>query len=222
MKPIIFSFLLAFFACGYSSCYFLQSSSARRYKQVEKIAPIDVAIIPGYPLKENGQWDTLLKSRIIWSVYLYRKGIVKNLIYSGGAVYSHFTEAKVMAQYAQALGIDPNHIFIDTIAEHSTENLYYGYLIARQHNFKTIAVATDPFQCFMLYKFSKKHFPQKIYFLPVLSTAIDTLMCAKVPAINLNGTISTNFVPISERSGYRERMSGTRGKHIHFSDSTIN
>ncbi|MEO6833888.1 MAG: YdcF family protein, partial [Chitinophagaceae bacterium] len=124
MKIFVVLILLFF-----SSCYFLGPSSKARFSKAKRNAPYDAAIVPGLPLK-NGNWDTLLKARILWSVYLFKAGIVRNVIYSGSAVYSPYKEGKAMAIYAQALGIPSEHIYVDTLAEHSTENLYYGYELA--------------------------------------------------------------------------------------------
>ena len=176
--------------------------------------PMDVAIIPGMPFK-NGQWDTLLKARILWSVYLYKKGVVKNLIYSGNAVYTPYKEGKCMALYAQSLGIDPAHIFIDTLAEHSTENLYYGYKLARSLGFSKIAIATDPFQCYMLYNFSKKHFNSKFYFLPVIYDSIVRYNLPD-PIVDTRTAHVDSFISIENRLNYKDRFKGTMGKGIKF------
>lgn len=54
------------------SCIFLGVRQNKHYKSVEQIKPVDVIIVPGLPLY-NGQWDTLLKARIVWSNFLYKK-----------------------------------------------------------------------------------------------------------------------------------------------------
>ncbi len=199
--------LLLFFP----SCFFLGPSPRKRLLHTSSIRPIDVAIIPGLPLVK-GQWDTLLKTRVLWSVFLYKKGYVKNLIYSGNSVYTKWVEGKAMAQYALLLGVKPENIFVDTLAEHSTENLYQGYKLAHKNGFKTIALASDPFQCAMLYRFSKKKFTEEIYFLPVISDSISSQYTCN-PAIDSNKCVNPFFIPIEERQSYRQRMNGTQGKN---------
>jgi len=137
----------------------------------EAIKPIDIAIVPGLPLY-HGKLDTLLKSRLLWSQYLFKKGIVSNVLYSGNAVYTPWIEGPSMALFAYQLGIEDKHILIDTIAEHSTENLFYGYQQAKKMGYKTIAIATDPFQCAMLHKYAKKNFKETIYFIPIIYDSI--------------------------------------------------
>ena len=117
--------------------------------------PVDAIVVPG--VQYNGlKWNTVMKWRVYWSVYLYKKGLAKNIIYSGSAVYSPYTEANIMAMYAVKMGIPKEHIFIETKAEHSTENLYYGYQLAKEKGFKNIAFATDPFQSNMITPYVKK------------------------------------------------------------------
>ncbi|MFL5765545.1 MAG: YdcF family protein [Bacteroidia bacterium] len=211
MRPSSFIFSL-FFIFLFSSCVFFKSRQDVHYKSVEKIKPIDVIIVPGLPLY-GGKWDTLLKARIIWSGFLYKKGIASKILYSGNAVYTPWKEGPSMALYAVQLGIKNEHILIDTIAEHSTENLYYGYQLAKAQGCKTIAVATDPFQCAMLQKFAKKNFKEEIYFLPIIYDSIRSQMNIDL-SIDTTATRSINFVSLEQRQGYHERLNGTRGRHI--------
>ncbi|MGN6568922.1 MAG: YdcF family protein [Flavipsychrobacter sp.] len=213
MKQLKLASLLLLLLC--SSCFFLGPSHRQRLRMAEKAAPIDVAIIPGLPFKD-GHWDTLLKARMLWSLYLYKHHIVKNIIYSGNAVHSPYKEGKLMAIYAAALGVDPDHIFVDTIAEHSTENLYYGYKLANKLGIdKSIAVATDPFQCYMLYRFSHKHFKKHIYFLPVIYDSIRTLANLN-PEVDASPAFVPQFISLDERLSYSQRLKGTRGKNIKY------
>ena len=208
-------FLLVFIlAAMLGSCFFIGPSHLKRLRIARHEGPLDVAIIPGMPFK-NGQWDTLIKTRILWAVYLYKKGLVKNIIFSGNAVYTPYVEGKCMALYAYALGIDPAHIFIDTIAEHSKENLYYGYKLAKKLGFTSIGVATDPFQCSMLYKFSKKHFNTKFYFLPIIYDSIESYT-ALDPAVDARSAYINDFIPLDQRLNYTDRLKGTMGKGIKF------
>jgi uncharacterized SAM-binding protein YcdF (DUF218 family) len=115
----------------------------------------DALIVPGYPTK-TGNWNFRLKKRILWAVYLYKTGKVKNLIFSGSAVYTPYIEAKIMALYAQKLGVPPEHIFIENEAEHSCENLYYSYVMAKRLGFKKVALTSGLFHCMFIEKFRKR------------------------------------------------------------------
>lgn len=197
---------------GLSSCFFLGPSPKKRLQKLQALRPLDVAIVPGLPLY-NGQWDTLLKTRMLWSEFLIKKGYVKHVIYSGNAVYTPWMEGPSMALIARQLGIDSSRIFVDTLAEHSTENLHYSYLMAKEKGFQSIAIATDPFQCAMLHKFAKKNFEEEIYFLPVIYDSVKARTAVEVQ-IDTTLTKKKNFKSLEERQGYKERLKGTRGKEI--------
>lgn len=210
MKKRVVIFVIGFFI--FQSCYVFGPSPRKRLTKISAIKPIDVAIVPGLPLY-HGVWDTLLKTRILWSVYLYKTGVVKKLLYSGNAVYTKWIESKAMTEYAVKLGVRREDILIDTLAEHSTENLYYGFNLAKDKGYQTVALATDPFQCAMLYRFSKQKLKHKVHFLPVVFDSIASNFSIRVETdTTLN--IRENFVAIDEKSNYKKRMNGTRGKNI--------
>ncbi len=194
------------------SCFFLGPTPRKLLQTAESVKPIDIAIVPGLPLY-HGKLDTLLKSRLLWSQYLFKKGIISNVLYSGNAVYTPWVEGSSMALFANQLGIESEHILIDTVAEHSTENLFYGYHLAKKMGYKTIAIATDPFQCAMLHKYAKKNFKETIYFIPIIYDSIKPKMGMNL-VIDTMLTIRKNFIPIEERLDYKDRLKGTAGKNI--------
>lgn len=208
----IFIVLLSMF---HTSC-FLAMKRSRKINQQLRLHPqtYDVAIVPGVPLK-NGAWDSIMKSRVLWSVYLYQQHIIKNIIYSGSAVYSPYYEAISMGLYAQQLGVPPAHIFYDTLALHSTENVYYSYLIAQKNHFKSIALVTDPFQSILLRRFTKKRFKTPIKHLPIDYNIIQKTNYLN-PIINAEIAYKKGFTSILQTQSFRKRWRGTRGKNIQF------
>ena len=173
--------------------------------------PYDAIIVPGVPFKDSA-WSTIMKARVYWSRYLYERGYAKNIIYSGAAVYSPYVESKIMKEYGIALGIPPQNIFTDTMAQHSTENLYYSYQIAKNYGFEKVALATDPFQNSFLVRFAKKN-DIDVDFLPIIW---DTLkeMEQPDPEIDPSGAHVENFVSLPDRKGFFERLKGTMGGRI--------
>ena len=176
----------------------------------------DVIIVPGVPFY-NGRWDTTMKNRVLWSYALYKNGIARNIIYSGGAVYSPYYEARIMGLYAEQLGIPASHIFYDTLAEHSTENIYYSYELARSLGFRSIALATDPVQSRLTRSFSRKYFETPIVHIPFV---VDTLKAYNHldPVIDPNPAYKEGFRSITRRQGLWKRFRGTLGKHIPWPD----
>jgi len=213
--------VISFFAAVlflFASCSTSDRVAKKLYDEGIKGQPYDAIIVPGYPYFEDG-WGVVLNIRIRWAHYLFNKGYAKNIIFSGSAVYSKYYESKVMAIYADSLGIPPEHIFIDTTAEHTTENVYYSYRLAKKKGFTNIALASDPNQVGNM-----KHFINK-YELPLklLPIVFDTLRLYTLqePHIDASSAIKENFVSIEERQSLYHRIRGTFGKYIKWHDEDL-
>lgn len=216
MQKRNFSILLLVLIAILAGCTKMPQKGAKKrlvYAQ-ENNKTFDAIVVPGIPYDGNS-WDSLMKARVLWSYSLYKNGMAKNVIYSGAAVYSPYKEAEVMGKYAQELGIPKENIFYDTLAQHSTENVYFSYLLAKQLGFKTIALATDPFQAFMLRGFSKKRFGTPVYHLPFVIDTIKAYSHLR-PEIDARDLEVKNFVPITEQLSFFKRFKGTMGKDIDF------
>jgi len=181
------------------------------YKKALKKAPYDAIIVPGYPYEKSTDLNVIYKVRIFWAYYLYKQGVTKNIIFSGSAVHSPYVEGKIMAEIATQMGIPKENIFIEDSAEHSTENLFYGYNLAKEKGFNKIAVATDPFQSGMIAILTSK---DKI---PVdyIPSKIGTVAIKYWKTFNFNidskDAYKTDFVPLAERITKEEMMKGTHG-----------
>jgi len=177
--------------------------------------PFDAIIVPGVPYYGES-WSNVMRTRIYWSKFLFDRGYAKNIIYTGGAVYSPYVESEIMSLYAQELGIPKENIFIEDKAEHSSENVYYSFYMARELGFTNIALASDPYQTNNLRRYiEKNNLPYK--FLPVLYDTIVTFGLVE-PTINakLALTDTTSFVSIRERESFFKRLNGTFGKNIEY------
>lgn len=177
----------------------------------------DVIIVPGVPF-ENGLWSRTMKGRVYWAKFLYDKGIAKNIIFSGSAVYTPYVEAKIMALYGEALGIDTTNIYTEENAEHSTENVYYSFKLARELGFEKIAVATDPFQTVMVKSFANK-LNLKIDYIPMV---MDTLLTIPLLDPEIDPTSAavtdTSWKALPERESGFKRFKGTMGNNIDYQE----
>lgn len=196
-----------------SSCSLALKRANHLYTEVaQNPTTYDAIIVPGVPLK-NGAWDSTMKARVLWSVYLYKKGLTQNIIYSGSAVYTPYYEAVAMGLYAQELGVAKEHIFYDTLAKHSTENVYYSYKLAKHLGFKRLALATDPFQSVMLKGFTRKRFQSFIQHIPIIFDLIKPMNNLN-PDINESIAYKPSFISIIELESLPKRLKGTLGKQI--------
>ncbi len=82
----------------------------KAFEKNKQVAPYDAIIVPGVPY-DGEHWSATMQIRVHWSNYLYQQGYTKNIIYSGGAVYSKYYESKTMALFGEGLGI-PKPIFL--------------------------------------------------------------------------------------------------------------
>ena len=182
--------------------------------KVAEIKPLDAIIVPGVPFN-NGSWDSVMKGRVLWSYILYKDGYTKNVIYSGSAVYSAYYEGIIMGLYAEQLGIPRAHIFYETQARHSTENVYYSYLIAKKQGFKSIGLATDPFQSSLLRSFTRKRFESTIWHIPIIMDSL-ALYNHLNPKIDPNPAVADSFTSITQKESLWKRLRGTMGKDINW------
>jgi hypothetical protein len=160
-----------------------------------------------------------MKGRIYWSKFLYDRGITRNIIYSGSAVYSPYVEGEIMALCTVALGVPKEHVFSETHAEHSTENVYYSYKLARNLGFRKIALASDPFQTRMLRNFVRRKVDPSVAMIPMVEDSLRAMEPEmRDPVIDPAPAFRKDFVSLKKRQGLLKRIWGTLGKNI---DSTL-
>jgi uncharacterized SAM-binding protein YcdF (DUF218 family) len=196
-------------AIGWTSCN--SRFSKKSYEQAKKGKPYDVIIVPGVPYN-RGVINNVMKMRVLWAKHLYDSGFAKNIIFSGSSVYSPYVEGVVMKIMADSLGIPSDKTFSETKAEHSTENIYYSWKMAKAMGFKKIALATDPFQAGTLRRFIKKYCPD-MQPIPIIMGTLD-LNHRVLPGINDSSAFVKDFVSITERETFWQRLKGTRGLKI--------
>lgn len=207
LSSIVFVFFL-------SSCFIFRPTPQKLLKHAIRNEPYDVIIVPGSPY-DGTQWSSVMKGRVIWANYLIKKGIAKNVIFSGGAVYTPYVEAKVMALFGETIGIPKEKIFTEVMAQHGTENIYNSYWMAKNMGFTKIAFASDPVQSTLLMGFSKRRFKMKIDHIPFIIDSLAT-MDDIYPVINADSAKVQNFISIVETQTFWHRFRGTRGKNIKF------
>jgi uncharacterized SAM-binding protein YcdF (DUF218 family) len=217
IRKLIWPIVLVIFIM--SACAFSSKSTKRLLRESQQ-TQYDIIIVPGVPFDTaEGKWSRTMKARIYWSKYLFDKGIAKNVMYSGSSVYTPYYEGEIMAMYAEAIGIPKKNIYTETKAEHSTENIYYSYQKAKKLGFEKMALATDPFQTKMLSQFTFTKVSPNVAMLPMV---IDTLKAMEPqmidPPIDYQRAYNKDFVSITKRETFWERLKGTIGNKL---DTTV-
>jgi uncharacterized SAM-binding protein YcdF (DUF218 family) len=185
--------------------------SQKAYANAKKEKPFDVVVVPGVPY-EGKQTSDVMKMRLFWAKHLYDSGFTKNIIFSGGAVYSSYVESIVMKIMADSLGIPPENTFSETKAEHSTENAYYSWLMAKKMGFQKIALATDPFQAKLLRSLMRRFCPG-MKSIPIVMGTLN-INDKVLPEIDATAAKVENFVSIVEKEGFFKRFRYTLGKRV--------
>jgi hypothetical protein len=210
LKFILYFHLFLVIGGIFTHCTFSHYAK-KSYVAAEKEKPYDVVIVPGVPF-EGENTTSVMKMRLFWAKHLYDSGFTNNIIFSGSSVYSPYVEGIVLKIMADSLGIPAGNTFSETKAEHSTENVYYSYKLAKELGFKKIALATDPFQSGMLRSFIRRYCPG-MKSVPIIFDRLD-IDSKNLPAINPQAAFVPGFVSIKEREGFWERMRGTMGKRV--------
>ena len=167
-------------------------------------APYDVIIVPGMGFDTATQQTSGFNTRIVWAKALYDRGVTKNIIFSGAACSSPYVEGTVMKMIAERMGVPAQNIFCETQAQHSKENVYYGWLLARKLGFKKIALASDPYQALFLKGFVEKNMPD----MGILPIALDSLKyySPPVPEVDASTAFVKHFVPLNKRESFWVRV----------------
>lgn len=192
----------------------VSQSAERSFERYAIHQPYDAIIVPGVPF-DGTTWSEVMKMRVHWAVYLYQQKYTKTIIFSGSSVYSPYVEAKIMALYAEKLGVPQEHIYTEEKAEHSSENLYYSYKVARENQLAKVALATDPFQGSFLRGFAHKIKLDSLGFLPIVFDKLKTIDLY-TPEIDPSSAYVEDFESVVERENAFVRFQGTMGKHIKF------
>ena len=193
------------------SCHTVVVLPQQLYDEAKAKEPYDAIIVPGFPHQED-HWPTIMQIRVLWSKYLFERGIAKNIIYSGGAVYTPYVESKIMALYGEAVGIPREHIFSETEAEYSVENLYNCYYLAKEKGFEKIALATDPFQTAKLLPYIDK-FNLDVDIVPIVYDTLIAMPEVKVQ-IDASSAHVEDFEALTDRTSLYKRWRGTTGRLI--------
>lgn len=215
-KSFIYAMVCVAGILFFSSCLVTQANL--QYREACKDGGYDVVIVPGVPYQDTG-YGSVMEMRIRWAQYLFNTGVARNIIFSGAAVYTPYIEGRVMCIKARKLGLPAAHLFSEEEAEHSTENLYYGYNLARKLGFKRVALASDPFQTFLLSEVNERFGLYEVGFLPM---PVSFLRAVDKTHIDIDPEPARvkEFKPLPERESAGERFRGTLGRNVRLHQRT--
>jgi len=104
----------------------------------------DAAIILGAAVEGDAP-SPVFRERIEHGIELYRQGIVRNLLFTGGSSGDgEYAEAEVGRKYAIAHGVNPADIRVETVSRITEENLIHSIPIGEQAGYQTYTIVSDP------------------------------------------------------------------------------
>ncbi|WP_116866260.1 YdcF family protein [Pseudomonas syringae] len=106
----------------------------------------DVAIVLGSKVTPDGVPSARLQARLDRAVELYRQGLVRSVIVSGGTGVEGFSEAVGMANYlAERSGLPREAILLDEQGNTTQDTARNSAQIMKQRGFKNAVVVTQYF-----------------------------------------------------------------------------
>jgi uncharacterized SAM-binding protein YcdF (DUF218 family) len=104
----------------------------------------DAIVVLGYPADNDGNPTPTQLARVTEAVHEYERGIAPRLIVTGGSVSNRFVEAQVMARTAEAQGVPPPAIFVETHARDTIQNACYAARIMQAYGWNSAEIVSSP------------------------------------------------------------------------------
>lgn len=123
----------------------ISMTTVYNYSRPTPLHRADAALVLG-----AAAWDKrpspVFRERINHALYLYRTGIVKKLIFTGGTSKTGFmTEAAVGRRYALKKGVSADDIVYENQSRDTYQNLLNGKQLANDNNIDSIIIVSDPY-----------------------------------------------------------------------------
>ncbi|MEO7327725.1 MAG: YdcF family protein, partial [Minicystis sp.] len=103
----------------------------------------DVIVLLGCPNNDDGTPSACQTKRVEMGIALRDAGWGGRFITSGAAVHNAFVEAETLRQLLLAEGVADADIFVDPLAQHTDENLYYSTKIMETQGWESALVVSD-------------------------------------------------------------------------------
>ena len=133
---IIFSILLLTAA--------LLAARIYSFRNVSSHAPADAAVVLGAAVW-GAQVSPVFRERINHGIDLYRKGMVRKLIFTGGRGNKREpTESAAARQYAIQNGVPAEDILIEEQSHTTFENIVYAKEVAKANGIRKVLIVSDP------------------------------------------------------------------------------
>jgi len=114
------------------------------YRTSTSNAPADAAVVLGAAVW-GAEVSPVFRERINHGIDLYRKGMVRKLIFTGGRGNKREpTESAAARQYAIQNGVPATDILIEEKSHTTYENIVYAKEVAEAHGLRKLLIVSDP------------------------------------------------------------------------------
>ena len=103
----------------------------------------DSIIVLGYPANRDGTPSPIQRERVGEAVREYRAGIAPHMIMTGGPAHNKYTEAEVMAAFAESLGVPSTVILEEKQAQNTIQNAYYSMQVLNAQGWKSAEIVSS-------------------------------------------------------------------------------
>ncbi len=134
--------ILALLAVGAAALRRLALAYVPRAQPLRRVG---VIIVLGHPANADGSPSAAMREQVALAAALYRAGLARALLFTGGAVYNQHVEAQVMADLAVRLDVPAAAIAMETQARDTVENARYGRQIMQARGWRDAIVVTTPY-----------------------------------------------------------------------------
>ena len=133
--------VVGLFLIGY---FLFNAFGIYRYASNYSEQPSDVAIVLGAGTN-GGKLSPVFRERINHGITLYRKGVVKQILFTGGfGQGQQLADSEVAKRYALKEGVPENAILIETRSKFTFENMIEAKSIMDSLHLETALIVSDP------------------------------------------------------------------------------
>lgn len=111
----------------------------------DSFRPADAIVVLGSKVQSDGTLSGRLKERVDRGYDLYREGLSRKIIVSGGVLWNGHSEADAMASYLIGRGVPEGNIILDNQAKTTWENAMHVKQIANEKGFRSVIVVSQYF-----------------------------------------------------------------------------
>lgn len=127
-----------------------------RYDNVDvQVSSKDAGIVLGAALWD-GELSPALEERCQKALDLYRRGLVKYLILTGGLGDDQISEAEAMKRFFIKQGIPDNRLLVEDQATNTQQNFQYSQKWIRQKHITDVYVITHDFHLYRALHYAKQ------------------------------------------------------------------